>query len=136
MAMLFDRIADLWQAFRDVRNLIKIKIKEAKRSFIEKALSLTKPKEIWSIIYWIIKPNPKPVRLNENKLNKHFASTAHRPTGITETDSRDDLFRSFVDTLETESMEEEPFMLHLVTQEVLNEILKLHSAPSHQLDQT
>ena len=74
---------------------------KSKKSFIEKALSLTKPKEIWRIIYWIIKPNPKPVRLNENKLNKHFASTAHRPTGIAETDSRDNLFRSFVDTLET-----------------------------------
>ena len=50
--------SDLWQALRDVRNLIKIKIKEATRSFIEKALSSTKPKEIWHIIYRIIKPNP------------------------------------------------------------------------------
>ena len=122
--------SDLWQTFRDVRNLIKIKIKEAKQSFIEKALSSTKPKEIWHIIYQIIKPNPKPVRLNMNKLNKHFASTTKRTTGITETYSRDDLF-SFVDTLETESIEEEPFTRHLVTHiEVLNEILKFRSDTS------
>ena len=41
----------------------------------------------------------------------------------------DNLF-SFVDTLKTESTEEEPFTLHLVTHKVLNEILKLHSDTS------
>ena len=55
---------------------LKIIIKEAKWRFIEKALSSTKLKEIWHIIYRIIKPNPKPVRLNVIHLNKHFVSTA------------------------------------------------------------
>ena len=54
-------------------NLLKIKIKEAKRSSIYwKGIKLsTKPKEIWRIIFRIIKP----VRLNMNNLKKKYFLT-------------------------------------------------------------
>ena len=37
---------DIWQKFRDVRNLLKKKIREARQNFINKALSSKKPRGV------------------------------------------------------------------------------------------
>ena len=38
---------DIWKKFRGLRNLLRTKIKQAKRTFYQKALSSKKPKELW-----------------------------------------------------------------------------------------
>ena len=69
---------NVWQAFRDVRNRLKTKIKEAKKSFVNKAFSSSKPKEIWRVIHRVLNPSPQPLRVDVDELNKFFASTAQR----------------------------------------------------------
>ena len=64
----------VWQAFRDVRNQLKIKIKEAKKSFVNKAFSSSKPKEIWRVIHRVLNPSPQPLRVDVDELNEFFAS--------------------------------------------------------------
>ena len=53
---------DAWYKFREVRNKIKTKIKQVKRRFYEKALSSSKPKELWQTIHRLLHPNPHPIR--------------------------------------------------------------------------
>ena len=45
-----------WSAFRSVRNLLKTKIKSAKRLFFKTALSSKKLKEVWEFIHSILNP--------------------------------------------------------------------------------
>lgn len=60
-------------AFREVSNLLRTKIKQARKSFIDKALSSTRPKEIWRPIHRILDPSPQPQRLDAvNELNNCF----------------------------------------------------------------
>ena len=126
---------DAWQAFRDVRNRLKTTIKEAKRSFINTALSSSKPKAVWRIIHRILNPCPPPLRLDVNVLNKHFAEVAQRTTGHTDVDAKEDLL-NFVDSLQPCLTEEKSFTLHHVKhEEVLREIKSIRSDTSTGPDQ-
>ena len=44
-------------------------------------MSSKRPKEIWSIIYRILRLNPQPLHADPDELNSHLASTAKRLTG-------------------------------------------------------
>ena len=122
----------IWQKFRDVRNLLKKKIREARQNFINKALSSKKPKEVWQVIYRILHPNPTPLRCNVDALNEHFASTATRTTGVQTSDTKKDLI-AFLDALQPEESltGNDSFTLRLVTfHEVLRELKHLRSDTS------
>ena len=126
---------DVWQAFRDVRNRLKTKIKEAKKSFVNKAFSSSKPKEIWRVIHCVLNPSPQPLRVDVDDLNKFFATTAQRTTGNTETDVKEGLL-SFVDTLQLNVSDDAAFHLRPVTfNEVLRETKGIRSDTSTGPDQ-
>ena len=129
-----EKTPDVWQAFRDVRNRLKTKIKEAKRSFINTALSSSKPKEVWRVIHRILNPSSRPLRIDVNELNQYFAETAQRTTGNSDVDVKKDLL-SFIDYLPLESMDEERFTLRYVTYEVLSEIKTIRCDTSTGPDQ-
>ena len=123
---------DIWQKFRDVRNLQKKKIREARQNFINKALSSKKPKEVWQAIYRILHPNPTPLRCNVDALNEHFASTATRTTGVQTSDTKEDLI-AFLDALQPEESltGNDSFTLRPVTfHKVLRELKHLRSDTS------
>ena len=61
--------------FRKVRNRIRTKITNFKRAFFKKALSSSKPKELWNIIPRTLNPSPQPIRADRDVLNEHFSST-------------------------------------------------------------
>ena len=125
----------VWQAFRDVRNQLKIKIKEAKKSFVNKAFSSSKPKEIWRVIHRVLNPSPQPLRVDVDELNEFFASTAQRTTGNGEIDVKEDLL-SFVDSLQPSVSDDAAFHLRQVTlSEVLREIKGIRSDTSTGPDQ-
>ncbi len=125
----------VWQAFRDVRNQLKIKIKEAKKSFVNKAFSSSKPKEIWRVIHRVLNPSPQPLRVDVNQLNEFFTSTAQRTTGNGEIDVKEDLL-SFVDSLQPSVSDDAAFHLREVTlSEVLREIKGIRSDTSTGPDQ-
>ena len=67
-----------WNSFRSVRNRLKQAIRSARKSFIEKALSSNKSREIWRVIHRILGPSPKPLRIDPDELNVHFSTTAQR----------------------------------------------------------
>ena len=66
-----------WKKFRDVRNLLRTKIKQAKRSY-QKALS---SRELWRTIHRILNPSSKPIRADADELNRHFSNTTQRILG-------------------------------------------------------
>lgn len=68
----------IWEKFCDVRNRIRPKIKSVKRAFFKKALSSSKPKELWNIIPRTLNPSPQPIRADPDVLNEHFSSTCQR----------------------------------------------------------
>ena len=68
--------------FRQARNALKKKIKMAKKSFIQDALSSKKPKAVWKVVHRVLHLNPQRINFDPNKLNKHFAATAERTAGI------------------------------------------------------
>ena len=70
-----------WQAFREIRNKIKTKIKQVKRSFYGKALSSRKAKDLWHTIYRILHPSQKRISADPNILNHHFSTTSQRLLG-------------------------------------------------------
>ena len=72
---------DLWRLYRSVRNALKVKIRNARKIFMENALSSCNPRDVWKIIHRILKPNPKPLRVDLKSLNEHFVTTAQRTTG-------------------------------------------------------
>ena len=109
-----NKTQDNWQAFRDVRNRLKTKIKEAKRLFINTALSSTKPKVVWRVIHHILNPSSQPLRLDVNKLNAYSTETAQRTTGNSNVGTKEDLL-NFIDSLPPGSIEQESFTLHHVT---------------------
>jgi hypothetical protein len=69
-----------WQAFREIRNKIKTKIKQVKRSFYRKALSSRKPKDLWHTIYRILHPS-KRISADPNILHHRFSTTSQRLLG-------------------------------------------------------
>ena len=68
----------IWEKFRDVRNRIRTKIKSVNRAFFKKALSSSKPKDLWNIIHRILNPSPQPIRADPDVLNEHFSFTCQR----------------------------------------------------------
>ena len=72
---------DIWKKFRGLRNLLRTKIKQAKRTFYQKALSSKKPKELWQMIHRIINSSPKPISADPNELNVHLTNTTQRILG-------------------------------------------------------
>ena len=67
-----------WNSFCSVQNRLKQAIRSARKSFIEKALLSNKSCEIWCLIQHILKPSPKPLCIDPDKLNVHFSTTAQR----------------------------------------------------------
>ena len=110
-----------WAAFRNIRNSIKIKIREAKKNFVKKALSSNKSKEIWRIIHRILKPSPKPLRFDPDSLNEYFINTGHRVMGST-SDSTEDLL-NYIDTLTTNN-KEDGFRLRNVSRDEVYHVIK------------
>ena len=81
-----------WDAFRNVRNELKRAIRVAREQFVTKALSSKKPKEIWNVIYRILKPSQNQIRFEPDSLNKFFVGTAERTlTGSNPPISSEDL---------------------------------------------
>ncbi|CAB4026471.1 Hypothetical predicted protein [Paramuricea clavata] len=113
--------------YRDARNELKCKIKTAKRDFYQRAFSSKKPKEAWTIIHRILNPNPKPLRVDPDELNTHFASRSERVTGTTP-EPTENLW-AFIDTLPGDPVS--ALRLREVSyREVLSEIKSLRSGCS------
>ena len=122
----------IWQLFREIRNKIKTKIKETKRSFYRKALSSRKPKDLWRTIYRILHPSQQQISADPNVLNHHFSTTSQRLLG-TSPSSPDDL-RNLINTFLVHT--NHSFTLRPATfQEVLSEIKGLRSDCSTGPDQ-
>ena len=85
-----------WNSFRSV-NRLKQAIRPVRKSFIEKALSSNKSREIWRVIHRILKPSPKPLRIDPDELNVHFFTTAQRTIGAPATSL--DTLANIIDSL-------------------------------------
>ena len=119
------KTADAWKAFRKVRNLLKTKIKEAKRSFINIALSSSKPKAVWRVIHRILNPCPQPLRFDVDELNDHFAGTSTLTAGASTIDTKEDLL-NFIGSIDSETPVEQQFTLRpVIREEVLREINRI-----------
>ena len=120
----------VWNAFREVRNTLKTKIKSAKRRFFPTALS---SKKIWKVIHSILNPSPQPLRHDPNELNIHFTSTVQRTLGHSTNTGDSDLF-AYIDSLPVNVGEK--FQLKRVSQaEVFKELLNLRNDSSTGPDQ-
>ena len=114
-----------WTAFRNMRNKIKTKIRQAKENFMKKALSSKNQKEIWRVVHRILKPSPKPLRFDLDSLNEYFITTGARVMG-TRINCSDNL-TAYIDSMTTDD-NESVFSLRNVSQnEVYQEILRLRS---------
>ena len=78
-------------------NRLKQAIRPVRKSFIEKALSSNKSREIWRVIHRILKPSPKPLRIDPDELNVHFFTTAQRTIGAPATSL--DTLANIIDSL-------------------------------------
>ena len=65
-------------AYRKSKDAYKKSIKLKKASFIQKALSSRKPKEVWETVNRIINPPKKRIKLNPNDLNQYFTTLASK----------------------------------------------------------
>ena len=74
-----DKSEKLWAQYREKRNLLKTSIRKSKSEFYQKALSSSRI--VWQTIHRILHPNPQPLRIDPDELNKHYVSTAERATG-------------------------------------------------------
>ena len=116
-----------WTAYRLVRNKLKYAIRSARKSFIEKALSSNKSREVWRVIHRILKPSTSPLRIDPDELNKHFSTTAERTTG-SKAVSLDDIERLVDNLAEVNPSVSSPFSLKPVSHgEVLKCIKSLRS---------
>ena len=112
-----------------MRNKIKTKIKQVKRGFYEKALSSSKPKELWQNFHGRLHPNPHPIKADPNVLNKYFSSTTQRLLN-----TQDDL-QNLINSLPSDC-NASTFNLRLVTyNEVVNNLKSLRSDCSTGSDQ-
>ena len=66
-----------WTAYREVRNKLKYAIQTTKKKFLTSALYDKRPKSIWHLIHWILKPKNQTLTVNVDNLNKHFITTAN-----------------------------------------------------------
>ena len=66
---------------KNVRNELKSKIKQTKRTFLKKLLSNKNSSETWRVIKKILHPNPSKVNVDPNEVNSFFNQTAVRTTG-------------------------------------------------------
>ena len=114
-----------WAIFRDTRNRLKMLIEKAKRTFTMKALSSKRPKEVWKTIHRILNPSHQPLRVNPDKLNTHFATTAERVTAASSPLVKEQLHQLITQLGEDSDLS---FHFRLVTyDEVLREIKGLRS---------
>ena len=88
---------DDWCLFREVRKVMKIKIKDIKRNFYRNALSSNRPKEVWQTIHRILNPSNNPLDEDPDKLNQHFNTTSERLTPKLRKSSEE--LRSIIDNL-------------------------------------
>ena len=58
--------------------MLKSVIRRTRESFTRHALCSKKSKDVWRIIHRILKPTQQPLRIDPDKLNNFFASTALR----------------------------------------------------------
>jgi hypothetical protein len=100
-------------AFREVRNALKTKIKAEKRSF-------KNSKKVWKVIHSILNPCSQPLRHDVNELNQHIASTVQRTLGHSNNVNNADPF-AYIDFLPVNPVQK--FDLKKVSQaEVLREL--------------
>lgn len=72
---------DNWKKLRGIRNSLRTKIKQARRTFYQKALSSKKPKELWHTIRRILNSSLKPIAVDPDELNVHFTNNTQRILG-------------------------------------------------------
>ena len=72
---------DNWKKLRGTRNSLRTKIKQARRTFYQKALSSKKPKELWHTIHRILNSSLKPLAYDPEELNVHFTNNTQRILG-------------------------------------------------------
>ncbi len=77
----FIHTEEVWRSYKFTRNALKAEIRSARNSFIENALSSRKSRDVWKVIHRVLKPNPKPLRVDVEDLNQYFLATAKRTTG-------------------------------------------------------
>ena len=119
-----EKSEQLWTQYREKKNLLKVSIRKSKCEFYQKALSSSKPKEVWQTIHRILHPNPQPLRIDPDELNKHYVSTAERVTGASPK-SIEELWQ-FIDSFHEDNDSE--FRLRKFTyREVLSELKNLRS---------
>ena len=110
-----------------VRNKLKYTICSARKSFIKKALSFNKSCEVWCVIHRILKHSTSPLRIDPDKLNRHFSTTAERTTG-SKAVSLDNIKRLVDNLADVNPSVASPFSLKPVSHgEVLKCITSLHS---------
>ena len=76
-----DNTQESWLAFRTVWNKIKAVINQTITAFLPTALSSKRPKEVWRVIHRVLNPSPRPLRIDPNNLNMHFATTTEGTLG-------------------------------------------------------
>ena len=64
--------APSWNVFRAIRNKLKVAIRNARKEFMERALSSTKSKEVWRVVHRALKPNQQPLRFDPEKIECPF----------------------------------------------------------------
>ena len=72
---------DNWKKLRGIRNSLRTKIKLARHTFYQKALSSKKPKELWHTIRRILNSSLKPIADHPDELNVHFTNNTQRILG-------------------------------------------------------
>ena len=118
--------SSMWNSFRSVRNRPKQAICSAHKSFIEKALSSKKSRYIWRVIHCILKPSPKPLRIDPDELNVHFSTTVQQTIGAPGTSL--DTLANITDSLPKIPDNIQNFTIQPVTQRGVLECIKsLHS---------
>ena len=73
--------SNVLSGYRKSKVRYKKLIKTTKGSFLRKALSSKKPKEVWDAVNRIINPPENHIRQNTNDLNKYFKTLASNLSG-------------------------------------------------------
>ena len=84
------------RTYRESRNLLKPKIKRAKRKFMKAALSNRNSKELWQLIHRFLKPHTQPLKQNPDSLI-YFVTTAHWTVNTTAKTAQD--LKELIDSL-------------------------------------
>ena len=64
-----------------IKKSLKAVIKVTKKTFYQKALLAKNSKEVSSTIHWILKPNPKRIKVDPKALNDYYCTLAAKLTG-------------------------------------------------------